>query len=68
MPKNLFYAIPDTGRPTPGSDSILEFFAADLQLQVSLHNSATQRFLHVNTFFICIQVPGNRSIQLPRVG
>ena len=59
--------LPDKGRPSLSSDSILEFLAGDLQLHVSLHNSETQLFLQDKTFVICRQVPGSRSIHLPRV-
>ena len=59
--------LPDIGRPSLGSDSILEFLAGDLQLHVSLHNSETQLFLQDKTFVICRHVPGSRSIHLPRV-
>ena len=59
--------LPDIGRPSLGSDSILEFLAGDLQLHVSLHNSETQLFLQDKTFVKCRQVPGSRSIHLPRV-
>ena len=59
--------LPDIRRPSLGSDSILEFLAGDSQLHVSLHNSETQLFLQDKTFVICRQVPGSRSIHLPRV-